>query len=246
MDRWQGSVALVTGASAGIGKSIAIELARHGMVVVGWARRLDKLKTIEDELSTEGKTFVGRQCDVADETAVLNEFSWIEKTYGKLNVVINNAGIGAVAYLADGKTELWQKVFNVNLISVAVITREAVKFMRKFKIDDGHLIFMSSIVGHMITPLIGSGIYCATKHGVTLMAEATRQELNASGSKIRVSSVSPSFTKSEIFERSGRKITDDMPYLECKDIAEIVAWILSASPSVQISDVIIRPTGSEY
>ncbi|XP_050524001.1 farnesol dehydrogenase-like [Daktulosphaira vitifoliae] len=246
MDRWHDCIALVTGSSAGIGKSIAIELARQGMIVIGWARRLENLKIIENQLSSEGKIFVGRKCDVTQETSVSNEIAWIEKTYGKLHVVVNNAGIGRVASLTEGKTQLWQEVIDVNVIAAAVISRETLKLMRKCGINDGHIFFLNSIVGHYITPLIGAGMYCASKHGITCMADMTRKELIASGFKTRVTSISPSYTKSEIFEKSGRKVSADEPMLESQDIANIVVWILSTAPSVQITEVIVRPTGSQF
>ncbi|XP_050524002.1 farnesol dehydrogenase-like [Daktulosphaira vitifoliae] len=245
MNRWKNRVALVTGASSGIGRAIAIELAKQGMIVVGVARRVDKLKDLKNLL--EQYKFHYRQCDVTEENQVVETINWIEETTGRgIDVLINNAGLGRLNTMLDGKTEDWKLIMKVNVIGVSICAREAVKSMRRHQIDDGHIVYISSLAAHRFGCLIGSSpMYRASKHGVRAIADCLRKELVAEKSKIRVTCVSPSYTRSEIFEGSGRTIPEE-PILEPEDIGDIVVNVLKVPPSVQISEVIVHPVGSCY
>ncbi|CAL1260848.1 unnamed protein product [Larinioides sclopetarius] len=142
MDRWQGRVALVTGASAGIGAELCRALVKHGMVVVGCARNVEKIKAIAEEINVKispGK-LVPIKCDLTKESEILALFDEISKTYSRLDVCINNAGLAHDSPLLTGSTSSFRNMLDVNVMALCICTQQAVKLMQGKKIDDGQII----------------------------------------------------------------------------------------------------------
>ncbi|XP_028320378.1 dehydrogenase/reductase SDR family member 11-like [Gouania willdenowi] len=248
MDRWKGRVALVTGASAGIGAVIAKELVQSGMIVVGCARNVEKIKKSAAEYQSAGSTgvLVPFKCDLTNEDEILSMFAAIKAQHKGVDVCINNAGLGHPDSLLDGKTSGWRNMLDVNVLALSICTREAYKSMKERNVDDGHIIHISSMAAHVIVPNTDLHFYTATKFTVKALAEALRQELREVGSHIRVTCISPALVMSEFRTRlhSGDKDKAAAAYsfraLDAIDVANAVTYALSAPPHVQIGDVQMR------
>ncbi|XP_044261217.1 farnesol dehydrogenase-like [Tribolium madens] len=194
MDRWVGKVAIVTGASSGIGAAIADALVSKGLIVVGIARRTDLIENRAKHLKN-GKLYAVK-ADMTQEKDILDAFKWVLDNLGPVHILINNAGFAKEGYLSEGDTETWRKILNINVLGLCIATREAVKIMRTKGIN-GHIIHINSILGHSInTPKVN--VYPATKFGVTALTETLRQELMSFESKIKVTSISPGLVATEL------------------------------------------------
>ncbi|XP_046393902.1 farnesol dehydrogenase-like isoform X3 [Ischnura elegans] len=189
MDRWEGRVAVVTGASSGIGKSIATELVERGMIVVGLARRVELVQDLSRSLADrKGKLFAVK-ADVRKEDDVVEAFDWVRKNLGGVHVLVNNAGMGAYSPLTNMDREQYEKVqtcFGTNVMGMVMCSSEALKLMRENGIDDGHIININSVLGHFITRRCGLHVYSASRYAVTVLTEGLRRELAEAKSMIRV------------------------------------------------------------
>lgn len=241
MDRWHGKVAVVTGASSGIGAAIAANLVYSGLKVVGMARRKGRLDEIKKNLEGKADQFFSVEADVSKEGDILHAFEWITQNVGAVHILVNCAGIIRPKGLIDGETSHWREVFDTNVLGLCVATREAIKIMRANEID-GHIVHINSIAGHYVPHLPDMNVYPASKFGVTALTETLRQELNSINNKTKVSSISPGLVKSEL--TSGGDVTyvqDDALVLKPEDIAEAVAYVISTPPHVQVHELTIRP-----
>ncbi|XP_071441196.1 dehydrogenase/reductase SDR family member 11-like [Hetaerina americana] len=246
MERWQGRVAVVTGASAGIGAAITRALVKSGLKVVGMARRVDKLEAIRKELEGERGLMFPLECDVADEASVAAAFKTVEESHGGADILINNAGIAQRNTLLDGSVEAWTRIMAVNVIGLCQCTKLAVDSMMSRGVSDGQVIHISSVAAQVVPPSPEIHFYSASKHAVRALTEGLRQELRDKKSTIRVTSISPGLVKTDIYDVSvGRAVADmvysSMPYLEAEDVADSVISVLSTKPSVQVLDLIVKP-----
>lgn len=191
MDKWVGKVAVVTGTSSGIGAVVAVELAKHGLTVIGIARR----KALVEELAENNGNLTGKivplYCDVSKPASIKEAFKWVEDNYGGVDILINNAAI------ADCYTDILQHedntqdivdTINTNLLGVIICSQEAYRSLDK-RDAYGYIININSVSGqtHHFDYKIQENVYPATKHGVTLVNEMMRTELVAkNNTKIRV------------------------------------------------------------
>lgn len=248
MERWLGKVAVVTGVSAGIGTAVAIQLVEAGLKVVGLARRREKCEELSKSLVGKRGEFLYVTADVSKEDDVLRAYEWIERNVGPVHILVNNAGVAMATSLVDGETNLWKEVFDTNVLGLCMMTREAVRNMRKNNVD-GHIVHINSLSGHRIAYHSTMNVYPASKYAVTALTETLRQELNSIGSKIKISSVSPGLVDTEILKVGANQdyakhvIGANNPILKPEDIADSVSYILSTPPHVQVHEVIIRPQG---
>ncbi|XP_021929737.1 farnesol dehydrogenase-like [Zootermopsis nevadensis] len=251
MERWAGRVAVVTGASAGIGEAIAQELVKKGLKVVGLARRVDRVEALKNSLKSAAGKLYPLKCDVSNESEVREAFKWIKTNVGGVDILVNNAGVASFSSLIDGPTELWRKIFDLNVLGLSVCTKEALQSMKESGVDDGHIIHINSITGHRPPTHIGLQMYTASKHAVTALAEGLRLELVKLNSKIRVTSVSPGAVLTEIaeasvFPKEMIEPPEKKPYLQSKDIADAVIYVLGTPTHVQIHELIVKPVGQQY
>lgn len=243
MERLRGKVALVTGASAGIGRAIAKMLAENAMRVAVCARRAERLDALRAELPQA--EWLTRATDLRAERDIEALFAEIRETWGGVDVLVNNAGLGHDSPLMSGDGAAWRETLELNVLALSICTREAVADMRR-RGDDGHVVHVSSMAAHRVPP--GSGMYAASKFAVRALTEALRQELRAAGSKIRVSAVSPGYVETEFAaryhqsEEAARRTYGRFKVLEPADVAEAVRYLLSAPPHVQVHDILMRPT----
>ncbi|XP_068245646.1 dehydrogenase/reductase SDR family member 11-like [Palaemon carinicauda] len=245
MEKWRGRVALVTGASAGIGAAICKELVAAGMLVIGAARGAERIEALSSELKDLPGKLVAVKCDVTKDDDVAKLFAFIKQEHKGVDVCINNAGISRNSTLLDGTTEEWREMSDINIVALCHCTKEAVKSMKERNVDDGHIIHISSICGHEVLNINQLHFYTATKYAVTALTEGLRQELRDVESNIRVSAVSPGLVKTEFFERMTKSESEEFyskfPHITSEDVASSVLHVLAAPPHVQIHEIVVRP-----
>lgn len=187
MDRWQGKVAIVTGASSGMGAATAVKLASAGMITVGLARRVERVQALRDNLPAEiAARLYPFRCDVSCEEDILKAFAFVEDKFGGVDVLINNAGTyKCVDLLAEDNSDVLRESLAVNVLAAAFCSREAVKSMKRRSVA-GHIILINSIEGHKVPVYPGANLYPAGKHAITAITETIRNELRTAGTKIKV------------------------------------------------------------
>ena len=239
----------MTGASSGIGAATARALARAGAAVTIGARRADRLEALAAEIRAEGGCVAVRATDMRREDDVVALIGAARESFGGVDVLVNNAGLGRGAPLSSGATEVWREMLEVNVLGLAIATREAIRDMDRRGVA-GHVVHVSSMAGHRV-PGPDSGMYAATKFAVRALTEALRQELRTRKSAIRVSAISPGhvFTEfADVFSgRAGAQAEIDArgKILEPRDVAEAILWIVTRPPHLQVHDVLVRPTAQK-
>lgn len=192
MNRWVGKVAVVTGASSGIGAAIAKDLTKSGMITVGLARKADQIDRMKLELpETCQNNLIGHKCDVRSEDEIKSAFNWIEKNYGGVDVLVNNAGIYRLTMiLNENNSNDINDLVKTNFLSSVFCIREAFRSM-KTRTDPGHIININSIAGHYVGKFLTSpggslNLYPSTKFALTALNEVVRQELLMKKTKIKI------------------------------------------------------------
>ncbi|KAJ8971427.1 hypothetical protein NQ317_018162 [Molorchus minor] len=249
MNRWEGKVAVVTGASSGIGAAVCRQLVEHGLKVVGLARRKDRIEELSEKLIGKKGKLHALKADVTNEQELIEAFRWITQNLGPIHILINNAGLTQPTNLTDGDAEMWKRIFDVNVIGLCVATREAVKDMRKNKVD-GHIVHINSIAGHKVPDIPSFNVYPASKFAVTALAETLRLELNNIKSRIKITSVSPGATETEFVNNVNP--SDDQivkafeSILKAEDVADAIVYALSTPPHVQVQELTLKPINEPF
>lgn len=183
MQRWEGKVAVVTGASSGIGAAIVVDLVKAGMTVVGLARRKERVEELRSQVPVDASDkLYSYKCDVSNDAEVVDAFAWISTKFGAIHVLVNNAGISRPSAITDeGNEEDLKSVLQTNLWGVVICTKKAVEIMKREKVVGGHIININSVAGHsVIDPYPQAkqqiNVYSASKFGVTALTETLRQE----------------------------------------------------------------------
>ena len=245
MDQWKGKTVFITGASNGIGAAVATRLLAEGMRVVGAARRQGQVADVLQKVDASGANSLAVQCDVRDESSVREAFAQAKKIFGGVDVLINNAGLGHAAALAEGKVDEWREMLDVNVLGLCICTRDALADMRS-RGCHGHIIHIGSMAGQRVPA--GAGLYSATKHAVRALTEALRMELRENGDSIRVGEICPGFVETGFAghymksEEKAREVYSRFKVLEANDVAEAVVYMLSCPEHVQVHDILMRPT----
>lgn len=191
MNRWVNRVAVVTGASSGIGAASVKDLVAKGMIVVALARRENRLQELKAQLpEDQAKRFYYRVCDISVEQQVIETFAWIDQQLGGADVLVNNAGIARnnVFLVDSGNSNALREILDTNVLGVSWCTREAFQSLQRRKVDDGHIVIVNSIAGHHvpIVPHISMNIYPSSKYAITAMTEVLRQEFLTKGTKTKI------------------------------------------------------------
>jgi len=244
MDIYRGKVALVTGASSGIGAVTAKRLVSHGLKVVAVARRIDRLKKLKVEV---GETnLFPYKCDLANSNEIKSMIDWIKNTFGGLHILINNAGVMMYGHLLDQTPQDWSLMMNVNLISVSYLTQLASKLMLENpKESSNEIIFINSMAGHVENDNAMTTMYNCTKFALTTLIENWRKELlTKSDGSIRVGSISPGLVRTEIVKAAfpdqpgfSDQIYSTFPCLEAEDLADLIDYLLSNPRHIQLQDL---------
>lgn len=242
----EGRVAAVTGASSGIGEATAIALAKAGASVALGARRLDRLEELAARINADGGTAVAIECNVADEESAHAFINGAAEQLGRLDILINNAGVMLLGPVEGADTNEWRQMIEVNLLGLLYCTQAAMPHLRDG--GHGHVVNVSSVAGRSASA--GVGVYNATKWGVTGFSEALRQE--AAHSKIRVTCVEPGLVATElqghnknpvVIQTLDKMIADIGDVLQPEDIADAIMHAVTAPARVSVNEVLIRPSG---
>ncbi len=192
----RGAVAVVTGASAGIGEVTAAALAREGAKVVLAARRLDRLEQVADAIENRGGIALAVRCDVADRDQVETLPTVVKEAFGRCDVLVNNAGIPGGGPFSDLDMDAIERIVRVNLLGVMLCTKAFLPMM--LKQHRGHIVNIASLAGRFAAP--GASVYSASKHGVVAFSESLSYELDGTG--LLVTSVNPAFAATEGFPQT--------------------------------------------
>jgi len=246
----QGRSAVVTGASAGIGRAVAIDLARAGASVVVNARRQRQLDALVDDLRSLGAQATVVPGDAADESVITRMLETAHDLHAPADLVVANAGRGLGGSALTSDREQWDEMIRINLTGLASLLRAAGARMLKLNADAPRdLVVLGSTVGRHVSPF--SSMYGATKFAANSLAEATRRELGPHG--VRVSLIEPGVVVSEFQSVAG--YSDDLvdsfhrkfgPLIEPEDVARTITFITSQPAHVHINDVVIRATKQDY
>jgi NADP-dependent 3-hydroxy acid dehydrogenase YdfG len=245
----EGTVALITGASSGIGEATAETLAHHGAAVALAARRLDRLDDLAAKLRADGASVLPIQADVTDRDEAFGAVERVVAELGRLDTVINNAGVMLLGPVEHAPVEEWERMVHVNVLGLLYCAKAALPHL--LKAADGEprgvadLVNISSVAGRV--PRLGSGVYNATKHAVGAFSESLRQEVT--GRHVRVSLVEPGAVTTELTTHNRPEIRDqlaqrfsDTQRMEAADIADVIGYIVSRPRHVAINEVLVRPT----
>ena len=233
-----GTIALVTGAGRGIGRAICTELGRAGASVVAAARTQSEIDAVAREITAAGGTVAAFPADLADERSIGELFGQIRERFGRLDIVVNNAGIGLFGPVAEFSAEAFDKVISVNLRGTFLCCREAMRIM--IPQHSGYVINISSVVGIKGYP--SQAAYTASKHGVVGLTKSLAAEAQPHG--IRVSVVLPGGVDSGMVG-DARPDLDRSVLLQPDDVAQTVLFLLSLSDRAAIDQIYVRRRTSQ-
>jgi 3-oxoacyl-[acyl-carrier protein] reductase len=226
-------VILVTGASRGIGRSLSVELAARGAQVVLAARNEELLQRLEEEIASSGGQALAVRADISEEEDLARLFDMIAEKYGRLDVLINNAAIGAFGKLAEFSIDDFDRIIKVNLRGYYLCCQKALRLM--IPVKSGYIINISSIQGIRGYP--EQSAYAASKHGVMGLTKSLASEVQEHG--IRVSAILPGGVDTELI-RQARPDLDSSVLIKTDDIALTVLFLLSLSDTAMVDQIVIR------
>jgi NADP-dependent 3-hydroxy acid dehydrogenase YdfG len=239
-------VIVITGASSGMGEAAARHLSAHGASVVLGARRADRLRALADEITAGGGKALAVETDVTKREHVKRLVDTAVESYGRIDVLINNAGIMPLSPLDRLKVEEWDRMIDVNLKGVLYGIAAALPYMKEQK--SGHIINLSSVAGHKLFG--GSAVYSATKFGVRALSEGLRQEVKPYN--IRTTIISPGAVKTELLDhisetdvqQANRDYVGQVG-VPADSFARVVAFAISQPEELDINEILFRPTSQE-
>ena len=243
-----GTVALVTGASSGIGAATARTLAGHGAAVALAARRKDRLDELAAEIEAAGGRALALEADVSDRRQAIDAVQRAVDGLGRLDTVINNAGVMLLGPIPDAPIEEWERMVDVNVKGLLYVAHAALPHLiaaaeaEPRRVSD--LVNVSSIAGRRA--LSGSGVYNATKFAVNAFTEALRQEVTAR--HVRISVVEPGAVATELVThvraevRATMQGLSDIERLESEDIGDAIAYVVTRHRRVAVNEILVRPT----
>ena len=244
-----GTVALVTGASSGIGEATARALAARGAKVAVAARRLERLERLASEIGGGGHTALAIQSDITDQAQAVNAVDRTVDELGRLDIVVNNAGQMLLGPIEDAPTEEWDRMIDLNLKGLINTTHAALPHLLAAAEESergcADVVNVSSVAGRIARS--GSGVYNLTKHGVGAFSESFRQEF--AKRKVRSTTVEPGAVDTELTDhiRDGvrEQVRDrftDIKTLEAADVADAIAYAVTRPWHVCLNEILIRPT----
>jgi NADP-dependent 3-hydroxy acid dehydrogenase YdfG len=245
-DNIEGKVVVITGASSGLGEACARLLSAHGASVVLGARRQDRIKSLAGELTARGGKALAVTTDVTHRDHVKKLVDAAVHAYGRVDVMINNAGLMPQSLLEHLKIDEWDRMIDVNIKGVLYGIAAALPYMQKQKA--GHIINVSSVAGHKVGP--GTAVYAATKYAVRALSEGLRQEVKPYN--IRTTVISPGAVATELPD----SVTDPAAAsrinkfyadfaIPADSFARAVAFAMSQPEDVDINEILFRPTRQE-
>jgi NADP-dependent 3-hydroxy acid dehydrogenase YdfG len=243
----KGKVAIITGASSGIGYATALALSKDGAKVAIGARRTDRLEQLENEIKKNGGEVLSHKLDVTKKDDCNDFVDQVIKKWGTVDILVNNAGLMPLSFVKNLKVDEWEQMIDVNIKGVLFCTAAVIPQMKEKKA--GHIVNISSVAGRIVFP--SGSVYCATKHAITAFSEGLRQELSAR-SNIRITCIEPGAVETELLNT----ITDEslqsfvdaakkMQALKAADIADAVLFAVQSPDHMNVNEILVRPTTQE-
>ncbi len=247
--RLEGTVALVTGASSGIGEATAAMLSAQGATVALAARRKDRLDALAAGIRNEGGTALVLESDVTDEGRATEAVERTVAELGRLDTLVNNAGVMLLGPIEGAPLSEWQRMVELNLLGLLYCAHAALPHLLRAAQDGprhvADMVNISSVAGRV--PRLGSGVYNLTKHGVGAFSESLRQEVTER--HVRVSLVEPGATETELASHNRAEVLETMrtrfagiERMQAQDIADAVTYIVTRPRRVAVNEILIRPT----
>ena len=244
-----GTVALVTGASSGIGEAADRTLAADGADVALLARRSDRIEALAEELRQTGARALPIEADVSDREQAETAVDRAAAELGRLDVVVNNAGVMLLGPILEAPVEEWEQMIEVNLLGLLYVSKAALPYLlaaaegEPRRVSD--LVNISSVAGRVARE--GSGVYNATKHGVSAFSESLRQEVT--GRHVRVSLIEPGAVATELVSHNRPEVQEqikgrfgEIERLAADDIADAISYVVTRERHIAVNEVLIRPT----
>ncbi|GAA0668764.1 SDR family NAD(P)-dependent oxidoreductase [Streptomyces malaysiensis subsp. malaysiensis] len=245
-----GCVALVTGASSGIGAATAMELARQGADLALVARRTERLEELAATVRKEGRSCAVLTADLQDAARARQCVEDAVRECGHLDVLVNNAGSLATGTVEEGDPEGWERMIDLNVRAVLHTSRQALPHLLRTASEGprgvADVVNISSVAGRLARP--GNAVYAATKHAVGALSESMRQEVTARG--VRVGLVEPGMTATELTaDSASASVARGMPpesWLRPEDIARAIAFMVTQPSRTAVNEILVRPTAQEH
>jgi NADP-dependent 3-hydroxy acid dehydrogenase YdfG len=247
--RLSSTVAVVTGASSGIGEATALALAAEGATVGIVARRADRIEDLAPRIASAGPDPIVIPADLTDPGEARRMIGEVVARAGRLDILVNNAGVMLLGPISGAPLEEWEEMIDINVRGLLHCSHAALPHLLEAaergprRVAD--VVNVSSVAGRTVNS--GSGVYNLTKHGVGAFSEALRQEIT--GRHVRVGLIEPGATRTELVEHNRPEIQEvvarrfgDMPRLEAGDIAEAIVYMVTRPRNVAINEILIRPT----
>lgn len=246
-DVLHGKVALVTGASSGIGRATALALAQRGATVVAGARRADRLADLQQELAGAGAKALAVDLDVTQEGSCQEAVARATESFGRLDIVVNNAGVMLLGTIVGADTEDWRRMIDTNVLGLMYMTHAALPHLLE---RGGDIVQISSVAGRVARR--GSGVYNASKWAVNAFSEALRQEVTDRG--VRIMIVEPGAVDTELrthitqdeARRNSEQAASSIRQLRAEDIAHVVVDAVTRPAHMSINEVLVRPTDQSW
>jgi len=242
MQNIEGKVIAITGASSGMGKAIAIELAKNGAKVVLGARRTEQLQQLVEDIKSAGGQAACTTIDVKNKADLVRLVNTAVEHYGKLDVIVNNAGVSQLSRIDALDIDGWEEMIDINLKGVLYGMAAAIPVFKQQQ--SGHIVNIISTSGIKIVPM--QGVYAGTKNAIRTIAEAFRQE---SDGNIRITGISPGFVKTDFAnniknEEMKTAVQKGMEQIAINPlaVANAVIYAISQPDDVEIGDIVIRPS----
>jgi NADP-dependent 3-hydroxy acid dehydrogenase YdfG len=243
----EGKVIVITGASSGLGEAAARHLSAEGATVVLGARRADRIEALAKELTGNSGKAIAITTDVTDHEQVKKLVDTAVREFGRINVMVNNAGVMLHSPLERHKIDDWDQMIDVNIKGVLYGIAAALPHMKQQM--SGHFINLSSVAGHKTRP--AGAVYSATKHAVRVISEGLRMEVKPYN--IRTTIISPGAVDSELIDRItepdirefARKATEDLA-IPAERFARLVAFAIGQPDDTDINEILFRPTKQEF
>jgi NADP-dependent 3-hydroxy acid dehydrogenase YdfG len=241
-----GKVALVTGASSGIGEATAKQLAAAGAKVIVVARRKDRLQKLVTQIDGAGGEAYAIEADLLDRAACEQVIDEVIEKYHQLDILVNNAGVMLLGPVLDAPIEEWENMIQLNVLSLMYMTHAALPHMKQA--SKGHIVNISSVAGRIATA--NSAVYNASKWGVNAFTEALRQELVSGQTGIRTTLIEPGAVETELASHNRPEIQETLKKrwqgitkkLESEDIARGILYAVTQPEHVNVNEILIRPT----
>jgi NADP-dependent 3-hydroxy acid dehydrogenase YdfG len=251
-ERLEGTVALVTGASSGIGAATARTLADQGAAVALVARRADRLEQLAQDITRDGGRALILEADVTDKAQAQAAVARTVTKLGRLDILVNNAGVALLGPIEGAPLDEWERMVQLNVLGLLYTTHAALPHLLQAAEDAprrvADLVNVSSIAGRVASA--GGGVYAATKFGVVAFSESLRQEVTKR--HVRVAVVEPGTVTTEIFSDLREAVREQVLQrfsgfepLAAEDIADVIAYIVTRPRRVAINELLIRPTEQE-